>query len=115
MAPVYVLMCSLRPNVGAAGLKRVVKDCVELVLENNAIVRNVRNNGIRKMGYKLDGKGEAERHSRTHMFSMEFIAPPALVPEIHKRLAIDDDVIRSTTLRADETLPRFAPLLKKYE
>mmetsp|Transcript_22610 Transcript_22610/g.44391 ORF Transcript_22610/g.44391 Transcript_22610/m.44391 type:complete len:113 (+) Transcript_22610:65-403(+) len=107
MAPVYVLMCSLRPNVGAAGLHRVVKSCVELVVENDAIVRNVRNNGVRKMAYKLSGKGEAERHSKSHMFSMEFIAPSSLVPELQARLAIDEDVLRSTTLRADETLPKI--------
>jgi len=106
MAPVYVLIASLVPHSGQAGLHAVTRRLVETTVHNGGIVRNVRNNGVRTMAYPFRSKALQKRFWKTHMFTMEFIAPPSAVKHLNSAMRSEMDVLRSTILRAEETLPK---------
>ncbi|CAK9108853.1 28S ribosomal protein S6 [Durusdinium trenchii] len=107
MAGVYVLMCKLRPSVGPEGLLKTVRQTAEVLLREGAIIRNVRNNGVRTMAYTFYGVNEGEKTDTAQVFTMDFIAPRHCVALLTEGLNINTDVLRHTTLLAHDTLPRL--------
>ncbi|XP_078265845.1 small ribosomal subunit protein bS6m [Rhinoraja longicauda] len=87
-----ILKTMQRPEMAAA-LRRTV----EALLENGAVVRNLENLGERTLPYKISKHNL--RHTRGGYFTVDFNAPPAIVPTMLDHLDRDIDVVRPTILK----------------
>mmetsp|Transcript_12013 Transcript_12013/g.19549 ORF Transcript_12013/g.19549 Transcript_12013/m.19549 type:complete len:120 (-) Transcript_12013:65-424(-) len=113
--PAYIAMFWLRPKPGISRLEALmptVKQTVRNTLTNGGIVRNVRNNGVRKMAYKFKGRGEGERHSEMQMFTLEVFAPPEFKKNLVQSLKMNEDLLRMEVFKAEGTLPSIKKMLK---
>ena len=108
----YVLMCQLKP-AGGANLESSVRVAARAALENGCIIRNIRNNGIRKMAYPYKGKGAGHRWHEAHFFSLEFFGPPKSVAAINQSCRTNEEVLRHSILKGENTLPRITPKMKE--
>ncbi len=103
----YVILCHLKPAVGSTQLLSVVRKYAQLALNNGAIVRNIRNNGVRELAYSLRQKGDPNAYKSSHAFTLEVFAEPAAIAKLNGDLRLDDRVLRFTTLKSKGTLPRI--------
>ena len=110
MANVYVLMCSVKPNLAEGVLNSIVKKAAMTILDNGGIVRNIRNNGVRRTPFPYSRLGRGEKFHQSQMFTVEMFTPGSTVKVLESALGADENVLRYTTLAARETLPRVPKL-----
>lgn len=102
----YVMMVAIKPRAAVqGGLHSVVGKYAKVVLESGGIIRNVRNNGTRRMAYPFHQKGDPTRYYEVNHVCIEYFGPQTLNKELHKISSQDERVLRLTCLKAAETLP----------
>mmetsp|Transcript_15968 Transcript_15968/g.28411 ORF Transcript_15968/g.28411 Transcript_15968/m.28411 type:complete len:119 (+) Transcript_15968:171-527(+) len=114
----YVLMFNIKPQVldgGMGKLTSMVSKYVTTVVKNGGIVRNVRNNGVRPTAYSLKVKGDPKYYKTSQMVSIEFFSPPESIAKIEEILHLEDQLLRFTTLKGGETLPRIPYAERTWE
>ena len=104
----YLMMVAIKPRAAVeGGLRSVVGKYTKIVLEGGGIVRNVRNNGVRRMAYPFHQKGDPKRYYEVNHFCIEYFAPSSVSHTLNKVASADESVLRLTCLKASETLPRI--------
>jgi len=111
--PAYVMLVHLNPTLVNAA-ERVASVVGQAIAANGGVVRRLNNAGLRPLPYAIKAPGAAEKHLFAGFLTVEFVGRPALLPKVRAELVkTQKEVLRSTFLRADETLeappPRVSP------
>ncbi|XP_062887567.1 small ribosomal subunit protein bS6m-like [Mobula hypostoma] len=88
-----ILKTMQRPEVVAAALRQIV----EALLENGAVVRNLENLGEWTLPHKISK--HSLRHTRGGNYLVDFEASPTILATMLDHLYCDIDVIRPTILK----------------
>jgi small subunit ribosomal protein S6 len=65
--------------------------------------------GLRTLAYKIN------KAKKAHYTLIEFEAPGEVVAELERRMRIDEDVLRTLTIRLDEATSGPSVMMKKYD
>jgi ribosomal protein S6 len=105
--PTYCLLLTVKPLPNAA--EKVASLVSRTISQHGGLVRRINNSGVRALPYALHGVGIGEKFLFANMLSVEFLAKPALLQEIKVSLRGSQETLRSSVLKADDTLLRAPP------
>ncbi|KAF5399046.1 Cysteine rich secretory protein LCCL [Paragonimus heterotremus] len=90
--------------LGTAGVKEALKRQLLCMLDNNAVIFNVENLGLRRLPQVLHV--QQERQYEGHYFLINFDAPADHISEIRKRANKDTDIIKCFACLKDDAWVR---------
>jgi small subunit ribosomal protein S6 len=94
--PLYEHVFMARQDVSGQQVDTLVEQFKSVIEQNGGKVAKVENWGLKSLSYRI-------RKNRKAFFTlMNIDAPPAAIAEVERQERLNEDVIRSLTLRVDE-------------
>ncbi|KAL3136693.1 28S ribosomal protein S6, mitochondrial [Trebouxia sp. C0009 RCD-2024] len=90
--PVYELFCLARPQLAKEQLASLIKTACTSVFTNNGVLTEVQSYDLRDLAYPIRKAGS--KYEQAMMWQMQFLVKPEALPEIHRDLHINEDVLR---------------------
>eukprot|EP00842_Homolaphlyctis_polyrhiza_P004951 jgi/Hompol1/5457/HPOL_004452-RA len=82
--------------------KALLKTCALHILDNNGVVRQFTNLGKMALPYRM--KRHQEIFDAGSYFTMQFDSSPEIMQSLSKLLALNEDVIRHTMIKAGDSI-----------
>ena len=92
---VYEILIAIDPAIPSADVDALMGRLNQQIVDSGGTVRNLEKHGLRKLAYRVRGKGEA------NFFQFVCDAPPAMVNQVKQILRLHEGVLRSMTTRID--------------
>ena len=104
----YIQHYLMRPVATKDQYVATMVRCARAVIEDGGVVRNIRNTGVRSLPKRVrNRKVKGDFTSTARIITFEFVALPTALPKVQATIDQDEQVLRVTTLRADETMPDY--------
>lgn len=94
----YELIIIIRPDLDEASAVGIIEKIEATVTGGDGILLVRDDWGQRKLAYII------RKHQKGRYVLFKFIAPPALVAEVERKVRIEDDVLRFLTVRRPDVL-----------
>lgn len=85
-----------RQDVSSAQVETLVEDLTKIITENGGSIVKSEFWGLRNLAYRI------QKNRKGHYVLLHIDAPHAAVAEMERNLRLNEDVIRTLTLRKDE-------------
>ncbi len=92
----YEHIFMVRQDVSSSQVDTLTQQFKSVLEENGGSVGKTEYWGVRTLSYRV------KKNRKAHYTLMNLDAPPAAVKEMERQMSINDDVIRTMTLRVDE-------------
>lgn len=94
--PYYETVFIARQDLAENQVKQLTDDLTKVIADNGGKVHKVENWGLRKFAYKIN------KASKGHYVMIESDAPSDAVIEMERQMRLNEDVVRSQTIREEE-------------
>lgn len=94
--PYYEHVFIARQDVSSQQVEQLAEDFTNIINENGGGVSKIEHWGLRTLQYKV------KKNRKGHYVLMNLDAPHEAVAEMERQQKINDDVIRTLTVRVDE-------------
>jgi small subunit ribosomal protein S6 len=93
--PYYETVFIARQDLAEAQVKTMVDRFTKIITDQGGKVHKTENWGLRNLAYRI------KKNRKGHYVLIETDAPPAAVIELERNLRLDEDVLRSLTVRLE--------------
>lgn len=107
--PFYEHIFIARQDISPAQVEALTETLQKIVAENGAKVEKSEYWGLRSLQYKIN------KNRKGHYSLFNISGPPAAVHELERQERINDDILRSMTIRVDELDPEPSPVLSRRD
>ncbi|PWR20059.1 30S ribosomal protein S6 [Zavarzinia compransoris] len=97
-----------RQDVSSAQVETLVEDLTKIVADNGGSIVKTEYWGLRNLAYRI------QKNRKGHYVLMHIDAPHAAVAEMERNLRLNEDIIRTLTLRKDE-LPESPSIMMQVK
>lgn len=94
--PLYEMTMIARQDITSAQVESLAEEQKAFIEEHGGKVAKIEHWGLRTMAYRV------RKNRKGHYVLMQIDAPAPAVHELERKLRINDDVLRSLTIRVDE-------------
>ena len=98
-----------RQDLAQAQVDALAEAATKIVEDSNGKVTKTETWGLRSLAYRI------AKNRKAHYVMLEIDAPGAVVAELERQTAINEDVIRYMTVRVDETEAGPSVMMRKQE
>jgi small subunit ribosomal protein S6 len=107
--PLYEHVLIARQDISTAEVDSITEGLQSFVEDNGGKVAKVEYWGLRSMAYRMN------KNRKGHYALLNIEAPAEVVQEMERKLRINEDVLRTLTIRVDEFSEDPSPILVKRE
>lgn len=107
--PVYECVFMSRQDLTEGQVKDQTEKYSSVITDQKGKILKTEQWGLRNLAYKIN------KAKRAHYTLVEFEAEGPAVIELERLMRIDEDVVRSLTLKLDAPTDAPSPMMKKYD
>ncbi|VAV92777.1 SSU ribosomal protein S6p [hydrothermal vent metagenome] len=107
--PLYEHILIARQDITTAQVETIAEELQTFIEENNGKVEKIEHWGLRSMAYKV------RKNRKGHYVLMNIEADAPVLHEMERKLRINEDVLRTLTIRVDEFKEGQSAILIKRE
>ena len=107
--PLYEHVFLARQDLAQAQVDALAETATKIIEEGNGKVVKTETWGLRGIAYRI------AKNRKAHYVMIEFDAPAAVVAELERQTAINEDVIRYMTVKVDELEQGPTVMMRKGE
>ncbi len=107
--PLYEHVLIARQDISSTEVDSITEGLSSFVEDNGGKVAKVEYWGLRSMAYRMN------KNRKGHYALMNIDAPAEVVQEMERKLRINEDILRTLTIRVDEFSEDPSPILVKRE
>lgn len=105
--PIYETVFLSRQDLTDGQVKDLTDKYAKVITDNDGKILKTEQWGLRTLAYKIN------KARKAHYTLVEFEAPGATLIEVERLMRIDEDVMRSLSLRLDEATEGPSVIMKK--
>lgn len=94
--PLYETVFLVRQDVSGQAVDELVEQYTGVLGENGGSVGRVENWGLKTLSYRIN------KNRKAHFALMDIDAPAAAVQEMERQMRLNEDVLRTLTIKVDE-------------
>ncbi len=94
--PLYECVFLARQEVSAPQVETLTDEMSAIITSNGGSVAKKEYWGLRNLAYRI------KKNRKAHYVLMNLDAPPAAVKEMERQMGLNEDVLRTLTIRVDE-------------
>ena len=106
---IYETVFMARQDLTDAQVKSLTESHTKIITDNGGTVHKTENWGLQTLAYKIN------KAKKAHYVLLEMEAPAAAVHELERNLGLNEDIVRSLTLRLEEKTETPSPIIRKYD
>ncbi len=107
--PLYEHVLIARQDISSQQVDTITEELQAFIGENGGTVGKVEYWGLRSMAYRMN------KNRKGHYALLNIDAPADVVQEMERKLRINEDILRTLTIRVDEHNEDQSPILIKRE
>ena len=109
LMPLYEHVLIARQDISAQQVDALVEGLKAFIEENNGKVGKVEYWGLRTMAYRM------KKNRKGHYALLDIEAPASVVQEMERQERINEDILRTLTVRVDSFTDEPSPILVKRD
>jgi small subunit ribosomal protein S6 len=94
--PYYESVFLVRADVSSQQVEALAKSFTDIIVDNGGSVTKTEHWGLRTLAYRI------KKNRKAHYVMFNIDAPPAAILEMERNMRLNEDVLRTLTLRVDE-------------
>lgn len=94
--PFYEHVFLARQDLSQSQVDTLAQNATKIIEDNGGKVTKTETWGLKSLAYKID------KNRKAHFVMLNIDGPPALVAELERQTAVNEDVIRYMTIKVDE-------------
>ena len=103
--PLYESVIIARQDLSTTQVESLTEQMSNVIAENGGKIEKTEQWGLRSMAYKI------KKNRKGHYTQLSMEAPATAINELKRQLLLNEDVLRSLTLRVDEIDPEPSAIL----
>ncbi len=107
--PLYEHVLIARQDISSTEVDNITDGLKSFIEDNGGKVAKVEYWGLRSMAYRMN------KNRKGHYALLNIEAPAEVVQEMERQLRINEDILRTLTIRVDEFSEDPSPILVKRE
>ncbi len=107
--PLYEHIFVARQDISPAQVEGLTETLANIVTDNGGTIAKSEYWGLRALQYKI------KKNRKGHYSLFNIDGPPAAVHELERQEKINDDILRTLTLRVEEHDPEPSPVLSRRD
>lgn len=94
--PYYESVFLVRADVSSQQVEALAKSFTDIIVDNGGSVAKTEHWGLRLLAYRI------KKNRKAHYVLFNIDSPPAAILEMERNMRLNEDVLRTLTLRVDE-------------
>lgn len=94
--PLYESVFLVRQDVSGQAVDELVEQYTGVISENGGSVGRTENWGLKTLAYRIN------KNRKAHFALMDIEAPAAAIEEMERQMRLNEDVLRTLTIKVDE-------------
>ena len=94
--PYYESVFLVRADVSSQQVEALAKSFTDIIVDNGGSVTKTEHWGLRTLAYRI------KKNRKAHYVLFNIDSPPAAILEMERNMRLNEDVLRTLTLRVDE-------------